>query len=219
MCWVPPQPEHSPVVPLLLGEDRDHPMKRFFLPITAFAAAASVGLGTLPAQAHGLASGGPMAGFLHPLLGADHLLMLLAIGTAASQLSLQLLLWALGGGVIGALGSTGGWTLPLLETLAALAIVAVAALTLVWNRRGSADRAIQLLTGGVVSAGVGIHGLLHGLEAPPEGNGLLWWGGALLSSLVVCGGTALVLRQVPQTWRKALALALLMGGGVLVFAS
>jgi urease accessory protein len=194
-------------------------MKRFFLPLTALAAAASVGLGTVPVQAHGMAAGGPLTGFLHPLLGADHLLMLLAVGTAASQLSLQLLLWALGGGVIGALGSSGGWTLPLLESLAALAIVAVAALTLVWNRRGSADRAIQLLTGGVVGAGVGIHGLLHGLEAPTDGSALMWWGGALLSSLVVCGGTALVLRQVPQTWRKALALAMLMAGGVLVFAS
>lgn len=194
-------------------------MTRFFLPLTALAAAASVGLGTMPAQAHGMAAGGPLNGFLHPLLGADHLLMLLAVGTAASQLSLQLLLWALGGGVIGAFGSTGGWTLPLLETLATLAIVAVAALTLAWNRRGSADRAIQWLTGGVVGAGVGIHGLLHGLEAPTDGRALLWWGGALLSSLVVCGGTAFVLRQVPQTWRKALALAMLMVGGVLVFAS
>lgn len=194
-------------------------MKRFFLPVSTMAALAAIGLGSLPAQAHGMAAGGPMAGFLHPLLGADHLLMLLAVGTAASQLSLQLLLWALGGGVIGALGSTGGWTLPLLETLAALAIVAVAGLTLVRNHRGSADRAIQLLTGGVVSAGVAIHGLLHGLEAPPEGNGLLWWGGALLSSLVVCGGTALVLQQVPQTWRRAMALAMLMAAGVLAFAS
>lgn len=194
-------------------------MKRFFLPVSTMAALAAIGLGSLPAQAHGMAAGGPMAGFLHPLLGADHLLMLLAVGTAASQLSLQLLLWALGGGVIGALGSTGGWTLPLLETLAALAIVAVAGLTLVRNHRGSADRAIQLLTGGVVSAGVAIHGLLHGLEAPTEGNGLLWWGGALLSSLVVCGGTALVLQQVPQTWRRAMALAMLMAAGVLAFAS
>lgn len=193
-------------------------MKRFFFPTILIAAVAALGLGSLPAQAHGMAGGGPLAGFFHPLLGTDHLLMLLAVGTAASQLSFHLLLWALGGGVIGALGSTGGWMLPLLETLATLAIVAVAALTLAWNRRGSGDRAIQLLIGGLVSAGVAIHSLLHGLEAPQQGSGLLWWGGALLSSLVVCGGTALLLRQLPQTWRKALALAILMAGGVLVFA-
>ncbi len=81
-----------------------------------------------PAQAHGIAHGGIAAGFLHPLGGADHLLLLLGVGAAASCISSQLLLWALagaiGGGVFGALGGT----LPAQEFLAAFAITAVAVL-------------------------------------------------------------------------------------------
>ena len=56
-------------------------MKRFFLPTTALAAIAVLALGAHPAEAHGTAGGGAFAGLLHPLLGLDHLLMLLAVGT------------------------------------------------------------------------------------------------------------------------------------------
>lgn len=75
-----------------------------------------------PAQAHGLARGGLAAGFLHPISGADHLLLLLGVGAAASCLSWQLLLWGLAGGLCGAMGGT----LPAREFLAALAISGVA---------------------------------------------------------------------------------------------
>jgi urease accessory protein len=191
-------------------------MKRFFFPTTALAMMAVLAMGALPSEAHGTAGAGSLAGLVHPLLGVDHLLMLLAVGTAASQLSFLLLPWALGGGVVGALAGHGGSTAPLLETLAALAIVAVAALSLVWSQRGSSNRAIPLFSGVVVGAGVAIHGLLHGMEAPADGSRLLWWAGALLSSVVISGGSALLLRRVPGEWRKALALALLMAGGVLL---
>ncbi|MFM7464223.1 MAG: HupE/UreJ family protein [Cyanobium sp.] len=193
-------------------------MKRFFFPITALAALAVVSLGALPSGAHGTAGGGAMAGLAHPLLGVDHLLMLLAVGTAASQLSLLLLPWAWGGGVIGALAGHGGFPAPLLETLATLAIMAVAALTLVWGQRGSANRSIPLFSGVVVGAGVAIHGLLHWMEAPADGSRLLWWAGALLSSVVLSGGTALLLRRVPQSWGRVVALTTLMAGGVLFLA-
>ena len=194
-------------------------MKRCFFPITALSALAVLVLGALPSEAHGTAGGGALAGLLHPLLGLDHLLMLLAVGTAASQLSFLLLPWALGGGLVGALAGHGGSTVPLLEPLAALAIMAVAALTLVWSQRGSANRAIPLFSGAVVGAGVAIHGLLHGIEAPADGSGLLWWAGALLSSVVLSGGTALVLRRVPQGWGRMAALTTLMAAGVLILAS
>jgi urease accessory protein len=194
-------------------------MKRSFLPITLAASLAVVALGALPSQAHGTAAAGAMAGLTHPLLGADHLLMLLALGTAASQFSLQLLPWALGGGLIGALCGLSGWSVPLVETVAALAVMAVAGVTLAGSQRGAAPRALQLLASLVVGGGMGIHALLHGLEAPASGSGLLWWGGALLSSVVVCGVTAMLLRRVPQGWGRVVALGVLMAGGVLAVGS
>lgn len=178
-------------------------MKRFSFSITALAAGATICIGALPSQAHGLVTGGVLAGLVHPLMGIDHLLMLVAVGAAASQISLQLLLWALGGGLLGALGGTAGFTWPLLESLAALAVVAVAAFVLLNPRRDSVDP-LRLMTGGcLVGAGVAVHGLLHGLEAPTGGDAMLWWWGVLISSAVICGGTAVLLRQLPRMWRRA----------------
>ena len=191
-------------------------MKRFFLPTTVLSVMAVLALGALPSEAHGTAGGGFLAGLAHPSLGVDHLLMLLAVGTAASQFSLLLLPFALGGGLVGAIAGHGGTSAPLLETLASLAVMAVAALCLVWSQRGASSRAMLLFSGAMVGAGMAIHGLLHGIEAPTDGSSLLWWPGALLSSVVICGGTALALRQVPGEMGRRLALALLMAGGVLL---
>lgn len=191
-------------------------MKRFFFPTTALAALAVLALGALPSEAHGTAGGGALAGLLHPLLGLDHLLMLLAVGTAASQLSFLLLPWALGGGLVGAVAGHGGSTVPLLEPLAALAIMAVAALTLVGSQRSSANRAILLCSGVLVGVGVAVHGMLHGMEAPADGSRLLWWTGALLTSVGISGGSALLLRRMPGEVGRGLGLALLMAGGVLL---
>ena len=89
-------------------------------------------LGTHPALAHGTAGGGALSGLTHPLLGLDHLLMLMAVGTAASFIYSQLLLWALGGAVIGAVLGFTGFTVTSAEVLAALAISAVGALILIF---------------------------------------------------------------------------------------
>jgi urease accessory protein len=194
-------------------------MKRLFLPLTLLATLSAVALGALPSEAHGTATGGALDGLAHPLMGVDHLLMLLAVGTAASQISLALLPWALGGGASGALLGSTGWTMPLLETLAALAIMGVAALTLQGDASGRGDRVLQALSAGVVGGGMAIHGLLHGLEAPAGSASPLWWAGALLSSAVVCGGTAMLLRSLPQGWGRAMALAMLMAGGLAVLAA
>ena len=192
-------------------------MKRFFLPTTVLSVMAVLALGALPSEAHGTAGGGFLAGLAHPSLGVDHLLMLLAVGTAASQFSFLLLPFALGGGALGgAIAGHGGASAPLLETLASLAVMAVAALCLVWSQRGASNRAMLLFSGAMVGAGMAIHGLLHGIEAPAEGSSLLWWVGALLSSVLICGGSALVLRRVPVEVGRRLALALLMAGGVLL---
>ena len=50
-----------------------------------------------------------MGGVLHPLLGLDHLILLLAVGASAAAISRELLFWAFAGALAGAaIGATGG---------------------------------------------------------------------------------------------------------------
>lgn len=165
-----------------------------------------------PAQAHQLAGGGLASGFLHPISGADHLLLLIAVGAAASQLSSQLLLWALAGAVAGGVAGALGASVPGLELLAALAIAAVALLVLRGVRSHGATP--QAVGGGLVAAAVASHAMLHGLEAPADGAALGWWVGALAASVLVSGGSFLALRRMPQAWTRALTLLLALSGGV-----
>lgn len=192
-------------------------MKRLFSPLIALTAGSSVVLATHSALAHGTATGGALGGLSHPLLGVDHLVMLMAVGTAASFISSQLLLWALGGAVVGAVVGVSGVSLASGELLAALAICLVGALTLLASRIAKVTTPNGLITvcGIGVSLGVALHAMLHGLEAPKDSSTLAWWGGALLSSVLVCGGTALVLRKLPLGWSKAAAVAFLAIGGLL----
>jgi urease accessory protein len=165
-----------------------------------------------PAQAHGIAQGGIAAGFLHPIGGVDHLLLLLGVGTAASAISSQLLLWALAGAVGGGVCGAMGGTLPAQEFLAALAITAVAVLVLRsfrWKQPPQLSPCAAL-----VAAAVAVHALLHGLEAPADGSAALWWLGALSGSVLVSGGSFLLLRRLPLAWTRGLALLLALGGGV-----
>jgi urease accessory protein len=194
-------------------------MKRFLSPVVALTAGSAVILGTHPALAHGGAAGGALGGMTHPLLGLDHLFMLMAVGTAASFISSHLLLWALGGAVMGAAIGFTGFTVAAAEVMAALAISAVGALTLLIGRfaKTSNPNALTTISGVVVAAGISIHAMLHGLEAPKDSSTLLWWSGALLSSVLVCGGTYLLLKKLPVSVTKAAAVAFLAIGGLLAF--
>jgi urease accessory protein len=194
-------------------------MTRFLSPLVALTAGSVVILGTHPALAHSTAAGGALGGLTHPLLGLDHLFMLMAVGTAASFISSQLLLWALGAAVIGAAIGFTGFTVTSAEVIAALAISAVGALTLLAGRfaNTSNPNALTTFSGVIVGAGVAIHAMLHGLEAPKDSSTLLWWSGALLSSVLVCGGSHLLLKKLPVSVSKAAAVAFLAIGGFLAF--
>ena len=187
-------------------------------PLVAIAALAVVVSGQ-PAAAHGIPGGGLGAGFLHPLLGSDHLLLLLGVGAAAASVSAQLLLWglagALAGGVYGGLG--GG--LPAAEVLAALAISAVAALVL--RNQGSPTTNANPglgMAGSLIATAVAIHAMLHGQAVPAEIAASSWWLGAMAASTLVAGGSYLVLRQRAAIWSQRLALGLALAGGLLAIA-
>ena len=180
------------------------------------AAAAGFGLSllsALPVQAHGAADAGLLAGASHPLLGLDHLLLLLGVGGVAAYVSGGVLLFALGGALVGAaLGSFGG-DLPSAEVWAALAVSALGVLLLSLQR---SQRSPQLsLVGSVVAAAVAVHALLHGQEASGT---LSWWLGAGLASAAVVGATGLVLRRLHSRWTLALAAALSLTGLALAVA-
>ena len=169
-----------------------------------------------PAQAHGFAQGlglgGGLAGFLHPITGADHLLLLIGVGAAGSCISPQLLLWALAGAIGGGIYGAIGGSLPGQELLAALAITALAVLVL---RSLQAKQSPQLgFCAALVATAVAVHAMLHGLEAPAEGAAALWWLGAFAGSALVSGGSFLLLRRLPLAWNRGLALLLALSGGV-----
>lgn len=162
--------------------------------LTALAVVVSSLLFSHPAQAHGTAATGLFGGLVHPLLGVDHLLLLGAVGAAAALISGQVLLWALGGAVIGAALGSNGFTLPFIDGLAALSIMAVALVIFGASTRAAA---FSRLWGPVVAAAMAVHAMLHGLEAPQDSTNLLWWAGALGSSLLVVAASALLIGRLP----------------------
>jgi urease accessory protein len=180
------------------------------------AAAAGFGLSllsALPVHAHGAADASLLAGASHPLLGLDHLLLLLGVGGVAAYVSSGVLLFALGGALVGALLGSFGGDLPAAEVWAALAVSALGVLLLSLQR---SQRSPQLsLVGSVVAAAVAVHALLHGQEASGT---LSWWLGAGLASAAVVGATVLVLRRLHSRWTLALAAALSLTGLALAVA-
>ena len=197
-------------------------MKSISAAFVAALAALAVVVSSTPAQAHGGAAGGleavgVMGGVLHPLLGLDHLTLLVAVGAAAAAISWQLLVWAFAGALAGAaIGATGG-VIPGAEGVAALAISAVGLVLLTAGK--VAKGGTGTLGGVVVAAALAIHAMLHGLEAPQDSSTWIWWSGALVSSACICGGAALLFKQLPAPWIKGLALAFVLIGGVLAVGS
>jgi len=182
---------------------------------TLIAATASTALAATlfqaPVLAHGSAAATAAEGLLHPLLGIDHLLLLIAVGAAAEVSSPWLLLWALGGAVVGGLLGSAGLQLPALESLAALAVAALGLWGLLAQRRPGSTDPLARVGAALTSAAVLVHALLHGLEAPATGA-VGWWLMALISSVAVCGGTTLLLRRLPVAVSRWTAAGLLLLG-------
>jgi len=182
-------------------------------------AAAAAGLGlsllsALPASAHGVADHGLLSGATHPLLGLDHLLLLIGVGAVGSYVGAPVLLFALGGGLLGAVIGSSGGQLPGAEVIAALAVSALGLLTLQLQRLQ--ERPSLTIVGSLVAAAVAVHALLHGQEAPH--GAIDWWMGALLASSVVVAVTYGTLRRLPLRWTMVLGGSLSLAGGVLALA-
>ncbi len=169
-----------------------------------------------PAQAHDAASTGALAGLVHPLLGLDHLAMLLTVGAAGALLSPALLLWALGGGVVGALfasvGSAGvlwhgiaakvfvpGIIAPLVALLVAgIATVVSRAAT---SRVDDSARTVGMRVGQIGASG--LQSIAHGTNDAQKTMGVI-------TLALVANGTLTADAAVPSwvIWTCALAMAL-----------
>lgn len=192
------------------------PSLRQLAPAAAAGLALSL-LSALPAGAHGLASGGWVAGASHPLLGVDHLLLLVGVGAAAAVAGPSLLLVALGAAGVGSLFGSFGGTLPAAEVLAALTVSGLGLALLARQRSPQTNAQGALAT--VLAIGVAVHAMLHGQEASGSVSELLgWWIGAALASAAVVGATVAVMRQSSSAWGLRLAAVLSLAGGVLALA-
>lgn len=192
------------------------PSLRQLAPAAAAGLALSL-LSALPAGAHGLASGGLVAGASHPLLGLDHLLLLVGVGGAAALAGPSLLLVALAAAVVGSLFGAFGGTLPAAELLAALTVSGLGLALLARQRSHQMGAQAALIM--VLAVGVAVHAMLHGQEASGSVAELLgWWIGAALASTAVVGATAAVMRQSNSAWGLRLAAVLSLAGGLLALA-
>lgn len=197
--------------PRLLPPATRSGLRQLILPATAGLALSL--LSTLPSQAHGLADGGLVSGASHPLLGLDHLLLLVGVGGVASYIGSSVLLFALAGAVVGAvLGSLGG-DLPGAEVWAALAVSSLGLVLLQSQRSQSSPR--LGLVGAVVAGAVAVHAMLHGQEASST---LGWWLGAGAASTAVVALSYALLRRAGTRWTLVLAAALSLAGLALALA-
>lgn len=121
-----------------------------------------------PVLAHveGTTSGGFVDGVLHPVLGIDHLVAMVAIGVLAALLRRPLVVP--GAFLVGLLAGAGvglaGGASPLGESAIALSVLALG-VALAGAATSRADVAVPVAVAAAAVAGA-LHGNAHGLEAP-----------------------------------------------------
>lgn len=146
--------------------------------LTLFAGAASAHTGD-----HG--NTGFSGGLVHPFMGLDHLLAMVAVGLWASQQAGRVR-WAVPVAFVGAMAlgaglAVAGWVMPHVELGIA---VSVLVLGLLVATRTPASLQSGL---GLVAMFALFHGTAHGLEMPQASSPMLYALGFLLSTLVLHG--------------------------------
>lgn len=156
------------------------------------------------------------AGFMHPLTGWDHLLVMLAIGVWASKLGgkarWQLPLTFLASMTIGAIMGLAGITFSGVETAIAASVMAMG-LLLAINLPIPAISRI-----GIVAVFAVFHGLAHGVELHSQ-QGYAVLGGMLIATALLHAAGLLLGSQRVQLakWlQTGLALVMMLVGGYLM---
>ncbi|HCU84713.1 HupE/UreJ family protein [Methylophilus sp. UBA6697] len=159
---------------------------------------------------HGLTTGFA-AGFLHPLTGGDHLLVMLSLGVWAARRpqgqGWQLpVLFVLAMGVAALMAMT--WlSVSMAELLVALSVLVMGALLLAEIKL---SRSVQLAGVAVIAAA---HGYLHGVEL---GNHWAALAGMMVATALL-HGVGWALGRQPQSWANSVSRGL--GGIMLVLGA
>lgn len=171
------------------------------------------------AQAHviGAQGAGFGAGFLHPFLGLDHLLAMLAVGLWAAQLGGRALwcvpLASMAAMVFGAMLALGGVILPAVEAGVAASVLILGLLITVSGRLPVL--ASMLLVGAFAV----FHGHAHGTELPPAVSQELYGIGFLLATgMLHTTGLALGMlcrRSLSPHWLPFAGSAIAVAGGAI----
>lgn len=158
------------------------------------------------------------AGLLHPLLGLDHLLAMLAVGLWAAQQGGRAS-WLLPAGFVG--GMIGGAALGMQGMALSLAEPGIAGSLLVLGLVIAAGRRIPLAASVGVTMLFGLcHGHAHGTELPAAAAPLWFGAGFLLStSLLHAAGVGIgrsLLRQALPMLLRLIGAGVAMSGAVLL---
>jgi urease accessory protein len=158
-----------------------HSMKSNFLrralPILAIA---------IPATVHAHPGHGMLdfsAGAAHPILGADHLLAMVAVGLLGAQLGgrarFALPAAFVAALAVGAVAGASGFALPGMEHGIALSVLILGAIVAFAKRLAPSSAA-------AIAAVCGIfHGVAHGVEMPADATGALYGAGFVLATLAL----------------------------------
>jgi urease accessory protein len=197
--------------------------------IAALGAALSAALGgavvALPAFAHtGVGAhdhGSFAAGFLHPLMGLDHLIAMLGIGIWAAQLSGRAV-WLVPAAFVGVMAggaalALSGAPLPMVETGIAGSVLAVGALIAFGTR-------LPVIAAMAVAGGFALfHGYAHGTELPSFAGPIAYAAGFMAATALLHGigiGLAFAVGRhaAKLPFRLAGAAMAAAGGGLLLGA-
>lgn len=165
-----------------------------------------------PAGAHtGHELGGTWAGMLHPVLGIDHLIAMVATGVLAVVLDrdMRIPVTFLGAMAVGGAVGLAGVTSPVVEWAVTLVVVALGCAVIAGAAVGR-NTALAL----VAVAGA-VHGWAHGLEVPSAATPLLYVTGFLAGTAgLLFAGWAAGRMLVVNTAARATAGACVTGAGV-----
>ena len=191
----------------------------------AVAAVAGATAGALlvaePVAAHtGLTASGAVDGALHPLLGLDHLLAMVAVGVLAATVSNRRIAWLtplgfVGGMLVGGTLGLAGFEAPLVELVIAASVIALGLLIM------SATDQRGLWLPMLAAAFGAAHGHAHGAELPDGALPLAYLIGFVAATAALhLLGTALGagLRRVPAVRIAAGALVATAGVSLLFTA-
>lgn len=146
----------------------------------ATGAALAVAMTVAPAQAAGVGAGGFVSGVLHPMLGFDHFLAMLAVGLLSVQLG-GMAIWTVPAAFVAFLGAGGalgfaGVPLPAVEGAIAFSVLA---LGVAIAARAAMPVAIAMLFVGFFAV---FHGHAHGAELPELASPFAFAAGFMLAS-------------------------------------